>query len=504
VARRPHRPWSLVVVFSALGAPLVAGCPDPESAAGVQTKGPKGEKAIQWMKRANEELAALDLDEANDSIGKAAAAAPGDREIGILAARIALARLDFKGAVKALDGLEGSEAASLRARAFWYGDDLPHASEELSRALEDPAFKDPWAKPVRELAGTQGTGRKPFTLKDGSARLLEVRMPRDLNTLLLVPVEIDGQATVALIDTGVPEVVLDSKGRSSPGWVTMKFASNDGSRSMEFRDVPAMVQDLSPFTKGQTVPVGAVLGMNFLRRLHLTFDRLADQLVLRREEPSTPPQMTKVPVGFYNGGGMLVRSTIRKEFEVTSALWVNTGVEYPLAFPDTIWKKIGVDPKSLPTAEGKSIARLTNIRVGGLDLGPADALAGVPQIEEVLAKFKGVDVMGQVGMGFLAGVRVTLAEGGRALWLETDTNTPLVLAPPPLGQKPVGPTTKQGAPATKPAAPAASAKPAAPAASAKPAAPAASAKPAAPAASAKPAAPAASAKPAAPAASAAK
>lgn len=498
MARRPSKLWSLVVVASALGLPNLAGCPDPESAAGEKAKGgPKGEKATQWMKRAAEELSALDLDDANDSVLKAAAAAPGDAEIGMLNARIALARLDFKGAAKALEGIEGSEAASLRARAFWYGDDLLHASEELSKALEDPAFKDPWAKPVRELAGTQGTGRKPFTLKDNSARVLEIRMPRDLGTLLLVPVEIDGQATVALIDTGVPEVILDQKGRSSPGWVTMKFSSPDGARSMEYRDVPSMVQDLSPFTKGQTVPIGAVLGMNFLRRAHITFDRLADQLVLRREEPPAPPRMTKVPVGFYNGGGMLVRSTIRKEFEVSSSMWVNTGVEYPLAFPDAIWKKIGVDPKTLTSHEGKAMARLLNIRVGGLDLGPADALAGAPQIDEVLAKFKGMDVMGQMGMGFLAGMRVTIGEGGRALWLETDDNTPLVIAPPsgtaitkPPKAPPKAPPAPPAASSSAKPGPVPSAKPPAP----KPA-PAPSAKPAAPAPSAKPApAPAASAK----------
>ena len=470
MARRTSQPWSLLVVFAALGLPYLPGCPDPESPNGNKAKGPKGEKAAQWEKRATEELAALDLDEANDSVQKAAAAAPGDTPIALLGARIALARLDWKGAVKALEGVEGSQAAALRARAFWYGDDLPHASEELSRALEDPTFKDPWAKPVRELAGTQGSGRKPFTLKEGSARVLEVRMPRDLGTLLLLPVEIDGQATVALIDTGVPEVVLDSKGRSSPGWVTMKFASADGARAMEVRDVPAFVQDLSPFTKGQTLPVGAVLGMNFLRRLHLTFDRLADQAVLRREEPPPPPQMTKVPAGYYNGGGMLVRATIRKEFELTSGLWVNSGVEYPLSFPEATWKKIGVDTKTLTTLEGRAVARLLNVRLGGLDLGPADALSGVP-LDEPLARFAGVDVMGEVGMGFLAAMRVTLAEGGRALWLETDTNTPLVLAPPPISTaKPVE------KPAPKPAA-SASAKPAA-SASGKPA-PTGNAKPAA-------------------------
>ncbi|MGZ3449853.1 MAG: hypothetical protein ACXVEF_09655 [Polyangiales bacterium] len=432
--------------------PAFIGCPEPTVPGGGKG-GPRSDKANQWFKRANEELSALDLEEAKDSIKQAQTAAPGDAEIGILAGRIALARLDFPEAQKSLEGIEGSEASGLRARAFWYGDDLPHAAEELSHALEDPNFKDSWAKPVRELAGTQGTGRKPFTVKDNSARLVEIRMPRDLGTVLEIPCEVDGQATVAIIDTGVPEVILDTKSRSSPGWVSFKFSSADGTRSIEVRDVPSFVQDLSPFTKGQTVPVGAVLGMNFLRRLHLTFDRLADQIVIRREEPPPPPAMTRVPTGFFNGGGMLIRSTVRKEFEISSALWVNTGTDVPLAFPDAIWKRVGIDVKNLTTTNGQTVGRLTNVRVGPLDVGPADAHAGIPQLEEALARFKGIDVMGQVGMNFLTGFRVTFAEGGRALWLETDQNTPLVIAPPQSG-------SPKPPPAPPPPAPSTSAKPA--------------------------------------------
>lgn len=437
--------------------PAFMGCPEPTSPTGGKG-GPRSDKANQWFKRAGEELSALDLEEAKDSIKQAQTAAPGDPEISVLAGRIALARLDFKEAQRSLEGVEGSEAAGLRARAFWYGDDLPHAAEELSHALEDPNFKDNWAKPVRELAGTQGTGRKPFTVKDNSARLVEIRMPRDLGTILVVPCEIDGQATVAIIDTGVPEVILDTKSRSSPGWVSFKFASSDGTRSIEVRDVPSFVQDLSPFTKGQTVPVGAVLGMNFLRRLHMTFDRLADQVVIRRDEPPPPTVMTRVPTGFFNGGGMLFRSTVRKEFEISSALWVNTGTDVPLAFPDSIWKRVGIDVKNLPTTNGQTVGRLTNVRVGALDVGPADAHAGIPQLEEALARFKGIDVMGQVGMNFLTGFRVTFAEGGRALWLETDQSTPLVLAPPQNGS-PLPKTPPAPAASTAPA-PATSAKPA--------------------------------------------
>ena len=449
-----------IAVVAAFALPHVIGCPDPNT--GVDgRKGPRSDKANEWFKRAADEFKALDLTEASDSIGKAAAGAPGDQEIMMLAARIHLAGLDFKAASKDLEGIDTSEAASLRARAFWYSDDLPRASENIVHALEDPKFKDPWAKPIRELAGTQGTGRKPFNLKDSSARVIEMRMPRDLGSLIVIPVEIDGQSSVAILDTGVPEVILDQKARSSPGWVSMKFTSADGQRSMEFRDVPAFVQDLSPFTKGQQIPVGAVIGMNFLRRMHLTIDRLADQLVLRREDPPAPPTMTKIPATYFNGGGMLIRGTQKAEFELSCALWVNTGTEIPLAYPGDIYKKLGVDLNSVNAVGGRKVVRLKNIRVGGLDLGPADTVADASQIDELLGKFKELDACGQVGMGFIASMRTTIGDNGRALWVETDQNTPLVLAPPTAGS----PIPKP--PAPKPAA-SASASAAAPKSSAAP------------------------------------
>jgi hypothetical protein len=436
---------AFVAVAAAMLLPHVIGCPDPN--VGGTKSGPRSDKANQWFKRAADEFKALDLAEASDSISKAIAGAPGDHEIMLLAARIHLASLDFKAAAKDLEGIESSEAAALRARAYWYSDDLPKASENIVHALEDPQFKDPWAKPIRELAGTQGTGRKPFNIKDSSARVIEMRMPRDLGSLLVVPIEIDGQLSVAILDTGVPEVILDQKARSSPGWVSIKFASADGQRSMEFRDVPAFVQDLSPFTKGQQVPIGAIIGMNFLRRLHLTIDRLADQLVLRREDPPPPPTMTKIPTTYFNGGGMLIRGTQKAEFELSCALWVNTGTEIPLAYPDSIYKRLGVDLSNITAIgnAGNKVVRLKNIRVGGLDLGPADTVAGASQIDELLAKFRDVEACGQVGMGFMASMRTTIGDNGRSLWVETDQNTPLVLAPPSAGSPAAKPQPKPGA-----------------------------------------------------------
>jgi hypothetical protein len=201
--------------------------------------------------------------------------------------------------------------------------------------------------------------------------------------------------------------------------------------------------------------------MNFLRRLHLTIDRLADQLVLRREDPPAPPTMTKIPATYFNGGGMLIRGTQKSEFELSCALWVNTGTEIPLAYPNDIYKKLGVDLNTVSAVGGRKVVRLKNIRVGGLDLGPADSVAEASSIDELLGKFKELDACGQIGMGFIASMRTTIGDNGRSLWVETDQNTPLVLAPPAAGSPIPKPTV-----APKPAASASASASAAPKASA--------------------------------------
>ncbi|GAC1352649.1 MAG: hypothetical protein NVS3B20_12290 [Polyangiales bacterium] len=451
----PRHAFLWRTAFCALTLALFAGCPDPDTPAN-RGSGPRSEVTTKWLNRAKKEYESSDLTEATDSVARALNGSPNDFEVRTLAAKIALSRLDFPGAIKALERVDGLEASSLRARAYWYSDDLPHAAEELSRALDDPDFKDPWAKPVRELAGTQGSGRKPFNLRDNAARLVEVHMPRDLGYALMVPCEIDGQPTMALAVTGVPEVILDSKARTSPGWVSVKFASGD--RSMEFRDVPALVQDLSKYNAAQTTPIGAILGMNMLRRLHLTFDRRADQFILRREEPAPPPSVAKIPVSYVKAGAMVVRSTMRKEFELATGLFVDTGQPFTLALTNGIWKQLGVDVASLATYGGLAHGKLTDVHVGPLDVGPVDSFAGMGELEEKLKQFDGVEVKGEMGIGFLTAMRVTLADGGRTMWLETDEDTSMVLVPQlpasgpakPGGSGPSTPAKSNSAPTASP------------------------------------------------------
>src|SRR5262249_53638256 len=149
---------------------------------------------------------------------------------------------------------------------------------------------------------------------------------------------------------------------------------------------------------------------------------------IRREEPPPPPSATKIPLTYVKAGGMVVRATLKKEFESSAGLWINTGEPWTLALPDPTWKKLGVDVKTLSTYAGLQHGKLTDVRVGGLDVGPVESLAGIAGIDEKLKQLD-VDTAGAMGVGFLSAFRVTLADGGRTMWLETDEDTTAVLAP---------------------------------------------------------------------------
>ena len=109
------------------GCPTVSGIPRSE-------RPPRAEK---WYQRALKEYRSVAMDAAYDSARQALDIVPKDAEVRLLAARVALARLEFDEALLRLKGIEGSAASSLRGRAYWYKGELEKAADELETAARD-------------------------------------------------------------------------------------------------------------------------------------------------------------------------------------------------------------------------------------------------------------------------------------------------------------------------------------------------------------------------------
>ncbi len=426
-------------VFVALAvAPLACG-------ASVGSQGPaRPPVANQWLERARTSYQNADFDDARDASRHALDAAPNDGDIRELAARVALARLDFTEALRLTEGLTSTAAHGIRGRAHWFSGDLEQAADDLEAMLADPAVKDEWARGVAELA-RRGSGRHPFEM-DGSL-VGVVEMPRALDRVSLgaanvVPCELDGERILALVATGSSEVLIDANSRHEPAWVSLRFDR------LEVNDVPAMVQDLSPIARQIGVPIKALIGAQLLRHAHATFDRRGDQFVVRRSEPAPPPDASRVPLYYLRGGGMLIRASVTAHDEAPVPLLVDSARPFPLLLQDEAWQRAGVDIHTLTAVPDSPNLRrgvVPTFRLGGFDLNKTPALEKGDMAD--IAAGLDIDLGGVVGADLLALFRVTFADDGRFMWLEPDPTVfgepapapaqpPSPAAPPPLSMGP--------------------------------------------------------------------
>jgi hypothetical protein len=403
----------------------------------VPTRAPLAE---QWFARAKLSYKAGDFDDAHDSVEHAINAAPRDPELRILAARVALTRLDFPEALKLTEGLKVdgplvTEVHGIRGRAFWYGGDIDQAADELEAMLTDPSVKDPWAHDVAVLA-RKGSGRHPFEM-DGSvvaaSALLQGIDRIPFGPAHIVQIELEGDPVLAMIATGVSEVMIDSNARKDPAWVSLRFANR-----IEVKDVPALTQDLSSISRQIGVPIKALLGVNLLRHVHATFDRRGEQFIVRRQDPPPPPEASRVPVWYLRGGGMTLHGMFTANDKEETPLLVDSTRMYLLALSDETWKKAGVDITTLtPLPEAPTLKKgvVPSFKIGGFDFPRMPAVEG-PDMAEVQAALD-VDLGGIVGAELLSFFRVTFADEGRFIWIEAD---PTLFGPSP-NAKPMPPTT---------------------------------------------------------------
>jgi hypothetical protein len=424
---RPGAPRGRLGRWGALILVALCGCPTAQSA---YDRSPRAQK---WFDRAEREFAAADIDAAHDSVRKALDMAPEDPELRLLAARVAIARLELTESLRLLQGLTGTEAHALRSRAYWYDGELEKAAAELDRLLDDPDVDDPWAKQISKLAH-RGSGRKPFDIATTNGQLEVVEMAKVVNApLYIVPIELDGEQALALVATGMSEVMIDSSTRAEPSWVSLRFGER-----FEVRDVPALTQDLTSFSMKLGAPIKALLGAHLLREINATLDLPGRQFVARAFSPPPPPVASRVDVWYVQGGGMVLGGSFGDESH--TRLYVDSMMEYDLALDRSGWKKVGIDVSTLKPINGKNDGLkggpVPLVQLGAFQLPQLAAVYGPVDYD---ARLK-VDVDGAVGAGLLGNFRLTFTDAGRVLWVE---QRPAVAPPPrmaPGAPAPAGPS----------------------------------------------------------------
>jgi len=444
-------PFSTVLLLSA----VACGNSDPNAPN-------RSENAEKWFKRAQASYRSGDAEDATVAIDGAVKAAPKDRETRLLAAKIALAKLDYEDVVKLTEGLDGSDAKGLRGRAFWYSGDIEKAADELEEVGRDPAVKDTWARDVASLA-RRGHGRHPFQI-EGVVSATD--MPSgEGSPALVVPCELEGERILALVSTNFGELMIDSTSRHEPAWVNLRFGDK-----FEVKDVPALTHDLSGISRQLGATIKALIGVNVLRHMHATFDRHGSQFVVRKADAAPPPDATRLPVFYARGGAMMVRANFSSKDDGEALLFVDSSSFYPMALDDSLLKKTGADLGSWRPQPGApaswKMGPLPYFKLGNLDLSQFPAVQGAG-----FAEYKNtfdVDLGGIAGAGLLSIFRVTFAAEGKYLWLELDPTmsmagsqqqqgpmAPQQVPPPGLpGARPAPGPTAPGTPKAGPTAPA--------------------------------------------------
>jgi hypothetical protein len=360
------------------------------------------------------------VDDADIAIQNAIRLQPKRPEVRLLAARVALARLEFDAAIKALEGLSSSDARAIRGRALWYAGRVTEAADELERLLAEPEIKDVWAREVAKLA-RRGAGREPFRMSGGLVGVSD--MPAvGAGAALIVPLELNGEPVLGLIATGTPEVMVDSS-NSQPSWVSLRFG-----QKVEVQDVPALPKDLSGVSKQLGAPVKVLLGVNLLRHVRPTIDYRGSQFVVRTFEPPPPPRSTTLKPAYVRGGGMVFRGALERNAEETdTSLLVDTSMFFPIALDDEAWHRAGVETSAMqpvPAMAGLRQGMLPYLKLGAYEIPDIPGVHGAPLTE--FEKGLDVDLDGMVGAGLLAAFRVTLVDGGRTLWLEDGSSAAAV------------------------------------------------------------------------------
>ncbi|HVH45624.1 MAG TPA: hypothetical protein VM925_24890, partial [Labilithrix sp.] len=169
------------------------------------------------------------------------------------------------------------------------------------------------------------------------------------------------------------------------------------------------------------------------RHVHVTFDRRGSQFVVRKSDPTPPPEASKLPVFYARGGAMMMRATISNKDDGNALLFVDSSAFYPMALEDAQLKRSGADLSTFRSEPGAppswKMGPLPFLKLGGVDISGFPAVQGAP-FGDYKQTFD-VDLGGIAGAGLLSVFRVTFADEGKWLWLELDPSMGGPGAPPP-------------------------------------------------------------------------
>lgn len=367
--------------------------------------------AKKWFDRATHSYENGDIEDARLASENALSALPDEPKVRLVAAEIAMAELEFDRALQLLRDMPGSEAAGLRGRCHWYLGNIEQAADELATLSGDPEVKDTWAEETLRLARS-GRGRRPFEMTGGIVAAVDMPWA---GSAMLVPVEVNGEPSLAMVATDRAESVIDSRAASDGGWVSLRFAGR-----VEVSDVPVVAHDLSGLSRDMGAPIKLLIGVNLLRHLRATIDVAGRQFVVRNYEPPAPPEATTVHPIFYLGGAMVLPGAFGMERTApSSTLLMNTSMSFPLALDEGGWEKAGLDASKFAAVPGASDLRhgtLPMLRLGAFEIPNVPGVVGAPV--EAVEKEVGVNLDGFAGSGLFATFRLTFADSGRILWME--------------------------------------------------------------------------------------
>lgn len=396
------------------------------------------QRADQWFERAQASYRQADIDDAAAAVRQALELTPQRNEARVLAAKIALANLEYEQTLGFLKGINTNEAQALRARALWYSGKIEKTADVLDALLADPTVRDDWAKQVARLARL-GAGREPFKTAGGNLAFVEI--PAGVKALL-VPVEVNGDPALGMISTENAETVIDSRGGNSPAWISLRFGDR-----LEVKDVPAISQDLSGLARQLGAPIKVLLGANLLRHLNPTFDLVGGQFILRTTQSLPPPDATTVRVIYPDAGGMTLRASVGSALDpVLMPFAVNTMFGPPIALTDEGWTKAGFKVDALETVPSQPSLRWGILPMVKLGEYPVPNVAGV--YPAGLPAGTEIDLHGVIGLGLIGAFRITLFDSGRAMWIEE--LAPAAMGPAPEPSPPLPPAAEVPQPAPLP------------------------------------------------------